>query len=600
MTPRELSERLALNVEDVCRELLPSGKRVGGEWCCGSVRGEEGKSLKVRLTGHKAGLWADFAAGDKGDLITLYQLSRGVSLGDAIQWAKDYLGIRDDFSITRPRQHRKPVKPPDPSMTPDIEAWFSGRGITRATLDAYKVIGKGTEAAFVAWHGDKAVMVKYRDTAQPKNKAFRCSPDSDPALIGWPAIPDDARQVVITEGEIDAMSYYEQGIPALSVPFGGGGGNKQAWIGTEYERLERFDTIYLSMDMDDAGIEARDLVAERIGFHRCRVIDLPKKDANECHMADIDLAQFVQQARYLDPKELRPASAYAEDVKDAFADTRPESKGVQLPWAKTHNNFRLRRSEVTIWAGINGHGKTTVLSHVMTHAVKFEEKLLIASMEVRPVLTLKRMYQQAGAVELPSPQFADSIAEWIDGFVWLVAIHGTAKAQRLVEIARYAWRRYGITQFVVDSLSKCGMAEDDYNGQKAFVEALGDLAHETGMHVHLVCHSRKGENEFSAPGKMDVKGTGAITDMVDNVMMVWRNKPKEDKVTKLQGSNEKPEELQEALQKPDAIIDCKKQRNHDWEGRIALWFDVPSHQYIEQQSHRPDCYIPATGGVYGQ
>ncbi|KAF0118906.1 MAG: hypothetical protein FD149_394 [Rhodospirillaceae bacterium] len=59
--------------------------------------------------------------------------------------------------------------------------------------------------------------------------------------------------MTITEGEIDAMTAAEYGWPALSLPFGGGTGAKQAWIESEYERLLRFETIYLALDMDREG-----------------------------------------------------------------------------------------------------------------------------------------------------------------------------------------------------------------------------------------------------------------------------------------------------------------------------------------------------------
>ena len=61
------------------------------------------------------------------------------------------------------------------------------------------------------------------------------------------------REVTITEGEIDALTAWDYGMPALSVPFGGGGGAKQRWIEAEYDRLCRFEVIYLALDMDREG-----------------------------------------------------------------------------------------------------------------------------------------------------------------------------------------------------------------------------------------------------------------------------------------------------------------------------------------------------------
>lgn len=45
-------------------------------------------------------------------------------------------------------------------------------------------------------------------------------------------------------------------------------------------------------------------------------------------------------------------------------------------------------------------------------------------------------------------------------------VTGTAKTRRILEVFAYAARRYGIRFFIIDNLAKCGLGEDDYNGQK--------------------------------------------------------------------------------------------------------------------------------------
>jgi hypothetical protein len=51
---------------DVLARLLLGGRTLGAEWHAGSLRGEAGDSLRVRLRGERAGAWCDFATGDKG------------------------------------------------------------------------------------------------------------------------------------------------------------------------------------------------------------------------------------------------------------------------------------------------------------------------------------------------------------------------------------------------------------------------------------------------------------------------------------------------------------------------------------------------------
>jgi twinkle protein len=60
----------------------------------GSLRGEPGRSLKIRLSGHKAGVWHDFAAGVGGsDPISLAAALFGLSQSEAARRLADMLGV---------------------------------------------------------------------------------------------------------------------------------------------------------------------------------------------------------------------------------------------------------------------------------------------------------------------------------------------------------------------------------------------------------------------------------------------------------------------------------------------------------------------------
>lgn len=63
----EVINREALHrLPEVLARLLPGGRMIGPEWHAGSLRGEPGDSLRVRMRGERAGRWADFATGEKG------------------------------------------------------------------------------------------------------------------------------------------------------------------------------------------------------------------------------------------------------------------------------------------------------------------------------------------------------------------------------------------------------------------------------------------------------------------------------------------------------------------------------------------------------
>jgi twinkle protein len=277
----------------------------------------------------------------------------------------------------------------------------------------------------------------------------------------------------------------------------------------------------------------------------------------------------MQAAISKDPAELRGAETFVEDV-------RPE----------TQNRFRLRPAELTVVCGWNGHGKSQFLGHLALDLMRQEQRICIASMELLPAYTLRRMVWQATTLRDPSPAYIRAVHTWLEGKLWLFNVTGNAKADTLLDVFRYARKRYGINVFVVDSLMKCGLAEDDYRAQKQFVEQLCDFKNETGSIVFLVAHPRKAESETIAPGKLDIKGTGAVADLADNVLSVWRNVKKRENLSQFE---EIPHDLRH---QPDAFITVSKQRNGDWEGSFPLWFDKESCQFLADTAEKPRRFVP--------
>ena len=86
-------------------------------------------------------------------------------------------------------------------------------------------------------------------------------------------------------------------------------------------------------------------------------------------------------------------------------------------------------------------------------------------------------------------------------------------------------------------------------------------------------HLKKGEGDERLPNRMDISGTAAISDLVDNVLLVWRNKRKER--TRDAGKQVNEDD-------PDSVLICDKQRNGEWEGRVKLWFDKGSLKFTDR------------------
>jgi len=262
--------------------------------------------------------------------------------------------------------------------------------------------------------------------------------------------------------------------------------------------------------------------------------------------------------------KIRSASEFLQDTINAFYLPSDATLPPRPLWEKANDKIAFRNGEVSLWAGINGHGKSMMLSQVTLDLMLQNERVLVLSFEMLPVRQMQRMCRQSYADDDPSVQFLKTFHEWTDGRLWLYDHNGAIKWQKVIAVMRYAQEKFGITQFVIDSLMKCVKGEADYDAQKDFVNELCAFAQARRVHVHLVHHIRKGENEDQIPGKFDAKGAGAITDMVDNVFIVWRNKKAE------------------RTDKPSAMLKCDKQRNGEWEGMLGFWFHMASMQYLEK------------------
>lgn len=273
---------------------------------------------------------------------------------------------------------------------------------------------------------------------------------------------------------------------------------------------------------------------------------------------------------------ITPANHFVDIAIESFEDGDKMS-GLQLPWAKTVGRFQLRKGEVTLWAGINGHGKSQLLGQVCALTLP-NAKWLVASLEMPVRATLNRMLKQMSGFSNPSQQHIKDLLKTTDGRLWIYNQLDTIPSERIIAMVHYAATKLKVEHVILDSLVKCGLGVDDYNKQKEFVDRLCWAAKSLNIHIHLVHHVRKSEREGKVPDKFDIKGAGEITDLVDNVCIVHRNKDKEAKVR-----DGKPFDKLD----PDTRLIVAKQRHAGIEDKFALYFHFESQQFISGPDARP-------------
>ena len=294
---------------------------------------------------------------------------------------------------------------------------------------------------------------------------------------------------------------------------------------------------------------------------------------------DIDVEKYLKNNDV--GQKVRIVSDWLDEITENYINP-PVNDNAKMPWTKTQDDFSFRLGEVTLYAGGNGGGKSLITGQIALHLIKQKRKCVIASFEMKPTSTIHRMLRQFAGEFIDDPLTNDR-EKYIKGLIqrfnqfagehlYIYDQQGSTTPNQTIAMARYCAVELGIEHIFIDSLMKVCNAEDNFNEQKYFVDELTALARDHNVHVHLIHHIRKLQSEEIQPGKNDIKGTGAITDQVDNVFLMWRNKQKENR--KRNG-----EKYEEDL--PDAYLMCEKQRNGEAQEMYGLYYHQGSQQFIE-------------------
>lgn len=283
------------------------------------------------------------------------------------------------------------------------------------------------------------------------------------------------------------------------------------------------------------------------------------------HLLAPDEIDFAHYLASTDAEEkVRPAADYLDEVMHALAPAHENPNFVKLPFANSYLYFAP--GEVTIWGGFNGSGKSMLQGQVLAEYALKGVRCCIASFEMKPPKTLARMAKQVLRDGSPSKERVQNFLNNTVGKLWVYDQQGSIRSERMIAVIKHCAEKLKIQHIAVDSLMKCVKGTDDYNAQKEFVDQLTVCARDYGVHIHLVAHLKKGDErgDERMPTRYDLKGASEISDLVDNVILVWRNKKKERDREGGKTVNESD---------PDSVVIVDKNRNFGWEGRIKLYFE---------------------------
>lgn len=485
----------------------------------------------------------------------------GCGSSDGFTWYEDHgfcyvcrtrVNEGPNGEASSPSRSSRKSKPRDKSLIElDHYAALAKRGLSEETCRKFGYFlgrdknGKLVQVAPYRNEDGQVVGQKVRGA----NKSFRTTGEfKNVQLFGQHLWGSASKRIVVTEGEIDAMSAHQMlgSWPVVSLPNGAQSAAKA--IRDNLEFFDKFEKIILSFDMDKPGREAVDSVIPLFTPGKVLVMEMPLKDASDMLMAN-KVKEFVN--CFWEAVERTPAGIVSgEDLWDEVSSNA--EMGASLPWSGlTSMTYGQRGGELWTWCSGSGMGKSEFVSELAYHnLIEHKEKVGYMALEESLRRTGQRLMAKHLQVPIHLPDYSVGQAEMKEAFkattgsgrVFLYDHWGSQASDEILSKLRFMIVGKGCKTVVLDHLSIIVSGLDNNDERKTIDKLMTDLrslVEETGVKMHLVSHLRrpmgKGHEEGGKVSLAHLRGSHSIVQLSDFVVGLERNQQskKNSNVTRL-------------------------------------------------------------------
>lgn len=442
-----------------------------------------------------------------------------------------------------------PYKAPD-SLPGSVIEYFKNRGIFQGILEqehiGFENSGGKDWIKFPYYQNSVCVNIKYRTS----KKDFRQEKGGKKILYRHDrAMRSTKKVLVITEGEIDALSCLIADFEAVSIPDGAPSENSKNF-NTKFDFLKgteklfsRFDKIIIAGDNDAPGQKATQELGRRIGVEKCFVVQWPDgcKDANDVlvkHGKNV-LKSIIEKARPF------PVEGLVSPVDLTNILLQEYRSGIQggekTGWYNLDEYYTVRPGELTIVTGIPGSGKSNLVDALCVNLIKnCEWRFGIFSPENWPLQRhtqtlieklINKSFNPSRYGERMTLGGAKEGVGMLDDYVKFIAPKSEILSiDTILKYARILCLQFGIKGLVIDpwnEVEHCfkGLSETQYISQE--LTKIRRFARFNGVHIWVVAHPTKltknSEGNYDPPTMYDISGGAHWRNKADNGICVYRD-----------------------------------------------------------------------------
>lgn len=491
------------------------------------------------------------------------------------------------FEVSEPSMvYVKPEFKNTTEINDKVVKWFESRKIRQNTLIDAKITSSlefmpqtGKDCLTVNFNyffKGELLNVKYRTS----DKHFKLHKGSELIPYNLDVLLTDIDTVIITEGEMDCLSFIEAGITnVISVPNGANPKNNNLSYLDRFIDLFEDKQIILATDNDEPGRKLRDDLAFRLGVDNCKYIDFGNfKDANEVLIAQGIgcIHQLLKDVKDFPLQGVYAVNSFKDDVLDLFKNGLTAGASAEL--GSFDGLLTFEQGYITTVTGIPGHGKSDFVD-MLTLKLSLTSGWSTAyfSPENKPtklhISKLVRKLLNKHSTEV-TPNDVQTCIDYLDKYFRFLQPEENFDLDSILTMVKTVKRRHGLDNFVIDAWNKLehkyDKNESQYIGES--LDKLGNFCYKNNVHCFLVAHptkmpKQKDNGKLERPNLYSISGSANFYNKTDNGLVVYRNF----------GDDEKVE------------VDVLKVKFNHWGmvGRAFFNYNKASGRYFERNDEQP-------------
>ena len=388
---------------------------------------------------------------------------------------------------------------------------------------------------FNYFRNNELTNVKYRG----KNKAFKLHKGSELIFYNLDCLKEN-NTIIICEGEIDALTFYECGFKnVISVPNGANiNTNNLIYVDNCIENFESIENILLATDNDIAGRKLRIDLAERFGIERCKYLEFEDyKDANDLfkHKGSDAIKNIVSNPINFPLEGVFTIEDIDLEINDMYVNGL--DNGVATGMNEFDKKLRFAKGYITTITGVPGHGKSDFLDQLaLLLNIQNNWKFAFYSPENKPT----RLHISKLARKLVGKKWfgenriqldeLNEVKDFLNKKFWFIKPEKDFTLDSILKHVKQLKATNGVDAFVIDAWNKLehkyGQSETKYIGES--LDKLGSFCEENNVHCFLVAHptkilKNKETQMYEIPNLYNISGSANFYNKTDNGITVYRN-----------------------------------------------------------------------------